>query len=160
MRCTQPQLLFELPNNFTEGSVGNFVQRLLATNPVHIERMAPGTFLVIFLNWTVAKRALELHGKKIRGINQTLKITEIQPKLRVEQVFDLLARKLENRERGDHYKGVGPGRDRERWKSPTRDSRYVRVTDAEKSPTRDSGDRSGQSPPRHKNGKDQKGKQA
>ena len=65
LRCTQPQLLFELPTTYTEASVGHFVQRILSNNPVQTERVAPGEFLVTFLNWTVAKKALELHGKKV-----------------------------------------------------------------------------------------------
>ena len=141
LRCTQPQLLFELPAAFTEASVREFVHRALGTNPVVVERLKFGEFLVTFLNWVVAKKALELHGRKLKGIADTIKVREVQPKLTVDQAFDLIARKLETRERGDHYKGLGNSsgnNNKDRWRSPTRDSRYVRVTESDKSPTRGS----------------------
>ena len=120
-------------------SVSGFVKKAMGTNPVQVEKCREGEFVVTFLNWTVAKKAPEMHGRKIRGMENSLKIREVQPKLTVDQCFDLICRRLEARERGDHYKGGGKDGNQsrqDRWRSPTRDPRYVRVADAEESPKR------------------------
>ena len=94
--------------------------------------MTPGIFRVTLGNWMLAKKALEMDGRRIDGLDRDLNISEMQPKLTVDQVFDLIRRKLESRERGDNYLRQGGHQSRDRFRTPTRDSpRYVRETSAE-----------------------------
>ena len=133
LRCTQPQLKFELPVEFTEVSVSDFVRAALKTNPVSVVTVSPGIFKVTFLNWMVAKKALEFDGRKIAGQQNEAKVSEIQPKMTVDQAFEMLGRRLEGRERGDNYlRQSAPHRDR--FRSPRNDPRYVREAEASDSP--------------------------
>ena len=122
LRLAQPQLKFILPRAFNEVLVKNFVREALNTDPIEVLKMSSGIFKVTLGNWMVAKKSLELDGRRIDGLDRDLNISEMQPKLMVDQVFDLIRRKLESRERGDNYLRQGGHQSRDRFRTPTRDS--------------------------------------
>ena len=80
-----------------------------------------------------------------------MQVKEIDQKLTVEQIFDLLHIKLEGRERADQFcRQNAPS---ERWRSPTRDGRYVRVTDAKENEMHDGEDKQGRGSKKKKDGR-------
>ena len=73
------------------------------------------------------KKMMELDGRTLGGGLPAAKVKEIEQVYTVSQIFDFLATKLETRDKIDQYnKGPIPN---DRFRSPTKDPRYVRIAD-------------------------------
>jgi hypothetical protein len=151
IRTTQPQLLIEMPDGYSEKALIDCAKKVSGETLTQVQRVRGNEFLVTFMCWANAKKMLELHGRKIRESPQAFKVQEMQPKFTVDQVFDLVKHKLEGRERGDHFLKTHFGTPRDRWRSPVRDPRYVRILE-ENDPPRQEGNQREISPPQ-KNGR-------
>ena len=138
LRTTCPKLIVELPIHYTDQAILDCIKKVTGATPATLKRNKPGEFVATFVNWEDAKKMLDMHGKKLRGLDHVFKVQEVLPKMAVDQVFDLVKLKLEGRERGDQLFRMNRS-NLDRYRSPLHDSRYVRVTSTTPSPPQERG---------------------
>ena len=120
----------------------------VGVEPVKVAKVKPGEFCIQFSDQLAAKKMMELDGVCSAEDERPCRIKEVDQVFLVDQMFHLLAWKLEGRDKVDQF--CRPAVTAyERYRSPTRDPRYVRIADqdAKEGVARRGGDE-GRSPPR------------
>ena len=115
-----------LGEEYSAAEIQATVQKSFGITPRSIERKRSGEYMLQFEDLSSMKKILELNGRSMNGGTTFFKVREFEQVYSVSQIFDFLATKLEARDRLYQYnRGPQPT---ERCHSPTRDSRYVRIT--------------------------------
>ena len=147
LRTEKPQVLFSVGSDYPVSAIAETVRAYAAVEPTKVVKVKPREFLLQFTDQTAVKKMMELDGVVESGVGKPTKVREVDQMHSVDQMFDLVTAKLEGRDRADQYcRGDPPI---ERYRSPTRDPRYVRIADREDQEEREArGRETGKSPPR------------
>ena len=134
LRNERPQVSMNIGEEHTTAEIRATVQALFGISPRSIDKKGAGEYLLHFDDISDMKKVLELDGRSVSNGRFVAKVREVEQFYSVSQIFDFLATKLEARDRMDQYnRGPQPT---DRYRSPTRDPRYVRITTDEPGETR------------------------
>ena len=64
LKCSQPQILMDLPGDYNEQVVQECVRKIVVFLPTQIMKIKTGQFLITFMSWQNAQKMLDIHGKK------------------------------------------------------------------------------------------------
>jgi hypothetical protein len=131
LQLSQPQVLINLPGDFSEPVVKTNMEVLLKVTASRVIKQGPGSYLFTLTDSIDVKRALEANGRSLRGTGSELHVKDVRRRLSIQEVFEYLRCRLESRERADQYNRSFGG---DRGRSPNRDNRNVRIAEKEEEP--------------------------
>ena len=135
LQISNPQVLINLPGDFNEGLVKTNMETLLKIAVTRVTKNGQGSYLFTLSDHLDLKKALESDGRILARTSTPLRVKEVKRKLTIQGIFDFLRYDLESQERGDQYRPNYQKTEKgDRSRSPNRDSRFVRITDAENPP--------------------------
>lgn len=129
LNLTQPQVSIVLPRDYAPEGVRLSISAMIGTPPVTVQKVKPANFILTFNQKNAAKAILEFNGKRLQGGTENLVVKELPQRMLTELIFEFLYHRLEGRDRTDQFCRNNTPVDR--FRSPSRDPRFVRVTEVD-----------------------------
>ena len=129
LKSEHPRVIWTLPAERSIEEVALSVRALIGEIPERILKLQPRIFVLTFREQATANKMLELNGSPITETGTQFHIRPASHYMTLDRVFSFMEHRLEGREKADSYLRTSAPPQNNRWRSPNRDPRYVRVTD-------------------------------
>ena len=149
LKTERPRVVWTVPEDRTNADICQSVLDFIGEMPERVHRVQPKIFVVTFGNMHAATKFLELNGMQIGDTGTTMQVRPANQQMGLDQVFTFLTGRLECRDKADSYLRTVPNQNG-RWRTPNRDPRYVRITDAEEESTESEGSETEVQPRRYR----------
>ena len=149
LKTERPRVVWTVPEDRTNADICQSVLDFIGEMPERVHRVQPKVFVVTFGNMHAATKFLELNGMQIGDTGTTMQVRPANQQMGLDQVFTFLTGRLECRDKADSYLRTVPNQNG-RWRTPNRDPRYVRITDAEEESTESEGSETEVQPRRYR----------
>ena len=130
IKSDRPRVVWTVPEESANAQIAESVEEMVGARPTEVRKVQPKVFVITFADERSAAKMLEMNGRAIEGCRMRMHVRPAGQHMSLDEVFKFLHSRLESREKADGYIRTG-FQNENRWRSPNRDPRYVRVTDVD-----------------------------